>query len=550
MADAPRTPDLPDLPEAVSAPRRRWAPQLIWIIPIVAVLAGAWLAAKAILERGPTITISFQTGEGLEAGKTKIKYKDVDVGLVKDIALAADRKRVVATAELVKGTADLLVEDTRFWAVRPRITAGGVSGLGTLLSGPYVTVDPGRAKEKRREFDALDVPPIVTHEDPGREFILKADDLGSHDVGVPVYFRRLQVGEVIATELDKDGKGVSIRIFVRAPYDQYVTANTRFWNASGVDVSFDASGVRVQTESLVSILIGGIAFRTPLDGGVAPAADANAVFKLFGTHEAAMRNPDLEIDHFVLKFKHSVRGLAVGAPVDFRGVTIGEVLRIGVEFDPKAFNFVQPVEVHLYPNRLRIRSDDMGAVLPVLQTTEARLRRYALFVERGFRAQLRTGNLLTGQQYVAVDLFPDAPKAKFDTAKRPLEIPTIPGAFEDVEATVASIVKKLDRVQYEQISADVRKVMATLDQTLKSADVLVKRLDAETAPELNRTLEEGRRALKSADSALATDSPLQTDLRDALRELTRAAASIRALTDYLERQPQSLIFGKPPEEPK
>ena len=272
MADAPRTPDLPDLPEAVSAPRRRWAPQLIWIIPIVAVLAGAWLAAKAILERGPTITISFQTGEGLEAGKTKIKYKDVDVGLVKDIALAADRKRVVATAELVKGAADLLVEDTRFWAVRPRITAGGVSGLGTLLSGPYVTVDPGRAKEKRREFDALDVPPIVTHEDPGREFILKADDLGSHDVGVPVYFRRLQVGEVIATELDKDGKGVSIRIFVRAPYDQYVTANTRFWNASGVDVSLDASGVRVQTESLVSILIGGIAFQTPLDGGVAPAA--------------------------------------------------------------------------------------------------------------------------------------------------------------------------------------------------------------------------------------------------------------------------------------
>jgi paraquat-inducible protein B len=306
----------------------------------------------------------------------------------------------------------------------------------------------------------------------------------------------------------------------------------------------------VQTESLVSVLIGGIAFQTPLDGGVAPAANANAVFKLFGTHEAALKNPDLEIDHFVLVFKHSVRGLAVGAPVDFRGVTIGEVLRIGVEFDPKAFNFVQPVEVHLYPNRLRIRSDDMGAVLPVLQTQEARLRRYALFVERGFRAQLRTGNLLTGQQYVAVDLFPDAPKAKFDTAKRPLEIPTIPGAFEDVEATVASIAKKLDRVQYEQISADVRKVMATLDQTLKSADVLVKRLDAETAPELNRTLEEGRRALKSADSALATDSPLQTDLRDALRELTRAAASIRALTDYLERQPQSLIFGKPPEEPK
>ena len=549
MAETPRAPELPDLPEAVSGPRRRWAPQLIWIIPIVAVLAGAWLAAKAILERGPTVTISFRTGEGLEAGKTKIKYRDVDIGLVKEIALSEDHKRVVATAELDKDAADLLVEDTRFWAVRPRITAGGVSGLGTLLSGPYIAVDPGHGKQKRHDFVALEVAPIVTREEPGREFILRAADLGSHDVGVPVYFRRLPVGEVVARELDKDGKGVSLRIFVRAPYDQYVTTHTRFWNASGIDVSLDSAGVRVQTESLVSILIGGIAFQAPPDGGVAPAADSNAVFNLFDTRDAAMKQPDLEIEHFVLVFKQSVRGLSVGAPVEFRGVTIGEVTSIGVEFDPKAFNFVQPVEINLYPDRLRMRSRTSGATLPIPTTPEARVKRAQLFVEKGFRAQLRTGNLLTGQSYVAVDFFPDAPKVKLDASKTPLEIPTVPGAFEELEATVASILKKLDKVQYEQIGADVRKVMATLDQALKDADVLVKRLDTETTPELNRALEDGRRALKSADSALATESPLQTDLRDALREITRAAASIRALADYLERQPQSLIRGKPAEEP-
>jgi paraquat-inducible protein B len=549
MADARGTPELPDLPEAVAAPRRRWAPQVIWVIPIVAVLVGIWLAAKTILERGPTITISFQTGDGLEAGKTKIKYRDVDVGLVKSIALSPDHKRVVATAELAKDAADLLVEDTRFWAVRPRITASGVSGLGTLLSGPYIALDPGRATAERREFVALVVPPVVTHEDPGREFILKADDLGSHDLGVPVYFRRLPVGEVIARELDKDGTGVSIKIFVRAPYDQYVTTNTRFWNASGVDVSLDSTGVRMQTESLVSILIGGIAFQTPPDAGVAPAADAKTVFNLFPTREAAMKQPDLEIDHFVLVFKQSVRGLSVGAPVDFRGVTIGEVVRIGAEFDPKAFNFVQPVEINLYPDRLRVHSRDSGAVLPPTATPEARRKRAQLFVEKGFRAQLRTGNLLTGQSYVAVDFFPDAPKVKFDASKQPLEIPTVPGAFEDLEATVASIVKKLDKVQYEQISADVRKVMATLDETLKNADVLVQRLGAETTPELNRALEDARRTLKSAEGALGNESPMQTDLREALREITRAAASIRALADYLERQPQSLIRGKPAEEP-
>ena len=550
MADAPRTPGLPDLPEAVSAPKRRWAPQLIWIIPIVAVLAGGWLAVKAILERGPTITISFMTGEGLEAGKTKIKYKDVDIGLLKTIALSEDHKRVVATAELDKDAADLLVQDTRFWAVRPRITASGVSGLGTLLSGPYIAVDPGHDKQARRDFVALDVPPIVTREEAGREFVLRADDLGSHDVGVPVYFRRLPVGEVVSHELDKDGKGVSIKIFVRAPFDQYVAANTRFWSASGVDVSLDATGVRVQTESLVSILIGGIAFQAPPDGGAAPAADANTVFNLFPTREAAMKQPDLTIEHYVLVFKESVRGLSVGAPVDFRGVTLGEVVSIGVEFDPKAFNFVQPVAIHLYPDRLRMRSVDAGAALPPSLTREERVKRARLFVDRGFRAQLRTGNLLTGQQYVAVDFFPKAPKVKVDFSKTPLEIPTIPGALEGLEETIASIAKKLDQVQYGQIDADVRKALATLDQTLKSADVLARRLGDDTTPELNRTLEDARRTLKSAEGALATESPLQTDLREALREITRAAASIRALADYLDRQPQSLIFGKPPEEPK
>ncbi len=550
MADTRHDPERPDLPEAVSAPKRRWAPQLIWIIPIVAVLAGAWIAAKAILERGPTITISFKTAEGLEAGKTKIKYKDVDIGLVKEIALSEDRSRVVATAELAGGTEDFLVDDTRFWVVRPRLTATGVSGLGTLLSGPYITVDPGRAKQKRRDFVGRDVPPVVTRDEPGRRFILRAEDLGSHDLGVPVYFRRLPVGEVIGRELDQDGKGVSIRIFVHAPYNQYVTANTRFWDATGVDVSLDATGVRVQTESLLSILVGGIAFQAPPDGDLAPAAEANAVFHLFGTREAAMKQHDREVQRLVLVFKQSVRGLSVGAPVDFRGVNVGEVASIGVDFDPRTVGFTQPVAVRFYPERLRVRAGDSAVAAPTSDPLEERAKRMQLFVDRGLRAQLRTGNLLTGQSYVALDFFPDAPKVKLDTSKRPLEFPTIPGTFEDLEATVASIVKKLDRVEYERIGADVRNVLATLDQTLKDTDVVVQRLGAETTPELNRTLEEARRTLKSAEGALATESPLQTDLREALREITRAAASIRTLADYLDRQPQSLIFGKPAEEPK
>ncbi len=260
--------DARELPDAVVAPRKHWSVQLVWVIPIVAALIGGWLAFKAITERGPTITITFRTAEGLEAGKTKIKYKDVEIGQVTAITLAEDRKNVVVTAELTKQAESFLVEDTRFWVVRARIAGGQVSGLGTLLSGSYIGVDIGRSKEERRAFTGLDVQPIVTGDLPGRRFLLKADDHGSLDVGAPVYFRRLQVGEVVAGELDKDGKGVSFTIFVHAPYDEYVTQNTRFWNASGIDVSFDATGLNIRTQSLVSILVGGVAFQAPPDGGV------------------------------------------------------------------------------------------------------------------------------------------------------------------------------------------------------------------------------------------------------------------------------------------
>ena len=167
MADRPHEPDAQDLPEAVAVPKRRFTPQLIWIIPIVAVLVGGWLAAKAILERGPAITITFKTAEGLEAGKTKIKYKDVEIGVVKTIALSPDRKGIVVKAELSKQSEEFLRADTRFFVVRPRITAGGVSGLSTLLSGGYIGMDIGKSKETRRDFVGLEVAPIVTGEEPG-----------------------------------------------------------------------------------------------------------------------------------------------------------------------------------------------------------------------------------------------------------------------------------------------------------------------------------------------------------------------------------------------
>jgi paraquat-inducible protein B len=551
VADRPHEPEAQDLPEAVAVSKRRFTPQLIWIIPIVAVLVGGWLAAKAILERGPTITIRFKTAEGLEAGKTKIKYKDVEIGVVKTIALSEDRKGVVAKAELVKEAEEFLVEDTHFFVVRPRVIAGGISGLGTLLSGPYIGMDIGRAKETRHNFIGLEEAPIVASTDPGRQFVLRAEDVGSIEVGTNVYFRRAYVGEVVSSQLDKDGKGVTFKIFIHAPYDQYVTEYTRFWNASGIDVALDVTGIQVRTESLASILIGGIAFQTlPEAPPVSPAA-ADTVFTLFADRTQAFKRPDLVVDTYLLVFDGSVRGLSVGAPVDFRGLTVGEVTRIGVAIDPRTLVFSMPVEVKLFPDRLRARHF-IGGILPPPESETVRKDRIRQFVTHGLRAQLRTGNLLTGQLYVALDFFPDVPKATIDLAKKPPEIPTIPGTFEELQETLTGIVKKLDKLQIEEIGGDARKVLASLDETLKGVDVLLKSVDANLVPDLRRTLDTAAQTLKSAEGTLKSAegtlnsvSPLQADLQQTLRELDRTLTAVRALAEMLQQHPESLIRGKP-----
>ena len=544
MANPPRDFDVPD---AVAAPKRGGSLSLVWLIPLVAVVIGGWLAYKAISDRGPTITITFKTAEGLEAGKTKIRYKEVDVGQVTEVALSKDRQSVVATAELIKGTKPYLVEDTRFWIVRPRVSGGVVSGLGTLFSGSYIGVDIGKSGKTRTEFTGLNVPPVVTGDTPGRQFVLHSENLGSLDIGSPVYFRRVAVGQVVGSELDKDGQGVTFKIFLNAPYDQYVNSNSRFWNASGIDVTMDSTGIKVDTQSLASILIGGIAFETlPGSSPVSPA-EADTMFALADSRANALKRPDAISVPAVLLFTDSLRGLAIGAPVEFRGISIGEVKSMDVEFDQAHSEFRFPVGVAIYPQRLLALAP---AGSQQIQMDEAsRKARWNAMVERGLRGQLRSGSLLTGQLYVSLDFFPNAPKAHVDWTRTPPVLPTVPGVMTEIQETLSHLAKKLQNVPLDQIGTDARIALKTLNRTLESADTLVKRLDADVVPSARSTLDEARRTLTTAERTLNADAPLQQDLRGALRELSRAAQAMRVLADYLERHPESLIQGKKAQKP-
>ncbi|MEM5310490.1 MlaD family protein [Paraburkholderia sp. JHI869] len=527
----------PDFPDANATPRSRWRLQVVWLVPILAVLIGGWLAVKAAIEKGPTITISFLTADGLEAGKTKIKFKNVDIGIVKAVTLTSDHERVVATADINKNATNMLVDTTRFWVVRPRISGGTVSGIGTLLSGSYVEMDIGKSNTARRDFVGLEVPPAFASDVPGREFILTSTNMGSLDVGTPVYFRRLQVGQISGYRLDPDGRGVTMRVFINAPYDKFVLADTRFWHASGVDVTVDSGGIQVNTQSLVSIMIGGVAFESPPSALDETVAATNSTFTLFPDRTDAMKAHYHIVEKYVADFSESVKGLTVGAPVDFRGIVVGEVTAIYTRFDAKTEKFTIPVEFELYPELFTSRYKAGVTTGPGGRLSNDPHALADRLVAKGLRLQLKTGNLLTGQLYLAADFFPDAPKATVNWASTPPELPTIPGNLQRLQENITQLVAKLNTIPFDAIGKNTK-------DTLASAKLLLNDLDTMVVPQAQGTLAAAHTALDSANNALQPDSALQQNTTEMIQELSRTATAFRTLADYLERHPESLIRGK------
>ncbi len=551
QAGAENSPGLEPLPSPSVSRGQRWLPSLVWLIPIVAALVGIALVFKIIVDRGPTITVAFRSAEGLQAGKSKVKYKDVEIGEVLAIKLSPDRSKVLATIQLSKDAKSFTASDTTFWIVRPRIDASGITGLGTLFSGAYIGADAGSSEETTKQFTGMESQPIVTRDAAGKQFILHAQDIGSLDIGSPVFYRMIKVGRVASYNLDEDGKGISLHIFIDAPYDKFVGLNTRFWHASGINLEVNSNGIKVNTLSLASLAVGGLAFQS-IDDETGTLANENTIFDLADNQDDAFKAPDGIAETAVLYFDQSLRGLSPGAPVDFRGVVIGKVKSVGIEYDSQHHQFQMPVVVEIYSDRLGRKYNEEQ------QSTYSKKQRLKLFINNGMRAQLRTGSLITGQLYVAIDFFPNASKIKLDLDKEPVELPTMPGRMDELQTQIATIAGKLSKVPFDEIGAELKKTITTLNVTLQSAQKLTQSLHNDVAPEVIAAMKDVRTTLHSADQtlhtadmtlntaqrSLAEDAPLQQDLRQTFQDLSRAAVSLKVLTDYLEQHPESLIRGK------
>ncbi len=550
------TPDpTPNPPAAEALIETRRGPSLVWLVPLVAVLIGAWLVYEALSEKGPTITIVFDSASGIVAGKTRIKYKQVEAGLVERVELSEDLQQVIVTATLAKQLQPYLTDETRFWVVQAEVRAGRVTGLATLLSGVYIGMDPGQKGKSKRQFLGLSNKPIVTGEANGRKFVLRADSLGSLSVGAPVYYRQIEAGRVAEYELDDDGKGVTVEVFLQDPFDDLVHADTRFWNASGITASLTADGFELRAESLTSLLVGGIAFFNPETLEPYRPVEAGHEFSLFQTREEAAEPDYRHQQRHLLYFSGSVRGLARGAPVEFRGIRLGQVLDLKLERDPESLDFQIPVLIELEPDR--ISAEGAGQVLD----HDQRLAVLRGLVKRGLRAQLKTGNLLTGQLFVELDFFPDAEPAELGEDGEYPVIPTVPGALDELRGSVMRALSRLQELPLEDIgnellttirgareltnSVELRQAITALNRTLEESSSIAGQLNDTALPKIQTSLDQIGRTLTSIEANYTgKDSRIYSDLGRLMDELTRASRSLRNLADYLERHPEALVSGK------
>jgi len=537
-------PRFEDLPVPVVHKHKRGRPSAVWIVPILAVLAAGTLALRSYLRAGPTIEITFESAEGLEVGKSDVRFKNVPIGKISSIELTDDQRQILVRVQLERGAASLAVQDTRFWVERPRIGVGGVTGFGTLLSGAYIGVDRGTSKDKVERFVGLEKPPGVTHDQVGRRFRLDSVDAGSLGVQSPVYLRRQQVGSVSALELSGDGKRIDIEIFINSPYDRDVTDTTVFWNTSGLDVSLDATGLHVDTQSLATVIAGGNAFG--LRDGDPPGSPAieNAHFTLFDDRAHAMARPDPSRLPLLMRFHQPLRGMAPGAQIDFEGVRIGQVDAVSLGYDAATHGFYSDVDATVYPERLGAAY--AGLVAEGQRRGKTGPQMLQSLVSRGLRAQLRSGNLLTGQFFIALGWFPDE-RGKDAVAARDgvWVVPTERGGLDQVQDQVESIVAKVDKIPFDAIGSEARDAMHAASSLLghldhdvvPTAKQLVGQADAAMA-----ALRDGLTALR--DNVAAPDSAIQQTTRATLEQLENAARALRGLADYLQHHPESILRGR------
>jgi paraquat-inducible protein B len=503
---------------------------IVWIIPIIAALIAGYLGYRTLTERGPLLTLTFQTADGLSAGQTQLEYKSLPLGTVETMGFGKDHKYVIVKVRMTNVGEPFMTSNARFWVVRPNISAAGISGLSTLVSGSYITLDPGPSGGKYKDhFTGLEEPPGVRSDQPGSTFILKANEIGSLGSGSPVFYRDVDVGEVLGYSIGNGLGPVTINIFVNAPYDGLVRQQSHFWNSSGITVSLKGGAFHVVVQSLQAVISGGVTFDLPPEAVNSTPSPDNAVFPLYDSEDDAQAAGYSRKIPLVTYFDSSVSGLATGAPVNVLGLQVGQVTDVKLVLDPLAHIVKVRVAMELQPERLFRDRVIPESMLPMVVQG---------MVNKGLRAELETASYVTGQQVIALTIVPHSKPTPVTLEGDAYVLPSDAGAFGAIVASLGTFTDKLNKIPLDKIADNLNTLLVTTNHTVATSQI------QETLAALTVTLKDANTSLGALRQNYGNDSDFQRNLEQLMDQANQTLRSVDLLTAYLNRNPSALLRGR------
>ncbi|MGX9740974.1 intermembrane transport protein PqiB [Pseudocitrobacter corydidari] len=518
---------------------KNWSP--VWIFPIVTALIGAWILFYHYSHQGPEVTLITTNAEGIEGGKTTIKSRSVDVGVVESTTLTDDLTHVEIKARLNAGMEKLLHKDSVFWVVKPQVGREGISGLGTLLSGAYIELQPGNKGGREEDYQLLDQPPLAPPDAKGIRVILDSKKAGQLNPGDPVLFRGYRVGSVETSTFDAQKRTISYQLFITAPNDRLVTSNVRFWKDSGVAVDLTSAGMRVEMGSLTTLFSGGVSFDVPEGLDLGQPVTEKSAFRLYDDQKSIQDSLYTEHLDYLMFFKDSVRGLQPGAPVEFRGIRLGTVGQ--VPFDVKGLrqalnnDYRIPVLIRIEPERLANQlgeHPDLGKHLEEL-------------MKRGLRGSLKTGNLVTGALYVDMDFYPKEPQM---TGIREFSgyqiIPTVSGGLAQIQQRLMDTLDKFNNLplnpmieQATNTLTESQRTMRQLQTTLDNLNKITASQSMQQLPEdMQKTLRELNRSMQGFQPGSAAYNKMVADMQ----RLDQVLRELQPVLKTLNEKSNALVF--------
>ena len=514
----------------------------IWIIPIVTAIVGLWIIYSHFADRGTPFTLLAKDASGIVAGKTVIKNRSVDIGIVDEVTLSKDFEKVVIKGRIYNDMEPLLKNDSIFWVVKPEIGRDGVTGLGTILSGVYIELASGNDTHsfKNNPFILSDNPPLSDPSIKGIRVNLESDQNGVIPRGASVMFHGYRVGNVETSEFDVDSRKMKYQIFITKPYDALVTQNVRFWKEGGIDLSLSSSGASLNVPSLDVLMSGGISFDLPDGSKLGAPAEQHAVYKLYEDKKSIQDSQYTEYKEFLIMLSESISGLAEGAPVEYHGIRLGTVSKVPfytAEMLNKTFILNQkvPVLIRIEPDRLSELVDEKIDIATLIMDEQ----------KNGLRASLKTSNMFTGALYIDLDFYPELKNkynAKLSTLYGYNTIETTSTGIAQIQAKVMQLLDNFNNLPLNNTMTEFNKSLASTQRLMNSLNQIMASNEMQNMP---GDLQETLRTLNETLKGIQPGSELNKQMNESLQKVQQMMDELTPLLNTLNDKSNALIFSAP-----